>query len=248
MKINKILIRLFFLLLIITPFLYIQRDLIFGKKNKIPDAVEFPYKKVWSIDHTGEPSGIVYHPHFKTLFLVGDEGDLYEIDKTGSSLKEKKLGDSSYEGITCNPVTGLLYIAVEKKEKILEVDPESLEIIREFTLERTFNEKLLLKEKGDGIEGITFVPDKNHSEGGTFYIGNQSDELEDTEDISAIFEIELPLNSSNIKEEKVPIKRYFTPRITDISGLCYDAKNDLLYVICDKMDSLFEITRKGIFP
>ncbi len=41
-------------------------------------------------------------------------------------VKQKRICDADFEGITCDPATGLLYIAVEGEEKIIEMDPGDL--------------------------------------------------------------------------------------------------------------------------
>ena len=80
-------------------------------------VIRFPY--LW-LDEPGfggdidqqdftEPSGIVYHPIRKTLFVVGDEGEITEIQTDGTPLFIESLpGD--LEGITVAPETGLLYV------------------------------------------------------------------------------------------------------------------------------------------
>ncbi|MCX8083232.1 MAG: SdiA-regulated domain-containing protein [bacterium] len=206
-----------------------------------------PLQMVGNIPLSGfnEPSGIVFHSQLKTLFVVGDEGDICEIYPDGTLIKQKRIRNADFEGITYNPSTGLLYIAIEGEEKILEVDPDNFEILREFTIERTFNGKTVLKSGGNGIEGITFVPDKHHPEGGTFYVANQSFDLTDMEDPSAIFEIEVPLKSNSAVNSTAKIIRSFFPGIIDISGLCYDESSGYLYAISDMTDTLFKMTKDG---
>ena len=210
--------------------------------------IVFPHKWLGNVDKIKlrEPSGIVYHPGRGTLFVVGDEGDICEI-KTDGTLVKKVHGQKKrdYEGITCNPATGLLYIAVEGEERILEVDPDTLETNREIVIERTFQGKTLMKAGGQGIEAITFVPTPNHPEGGTFYVANQSFTLTDPEDISAIFEIEVDLTSGGTGETRGKTLRWFSLGVTDMSGLVYDQASDRLYVISDATNTFWEVTRDG---
>lgn len=192
-----------------------------------------------------EPSGIVFHKQRKTLFVVGDEGDICEIQPDGTLIKQKRIRSADFEGITYDPSTGLLYIAIEGEEKILEVDPDNFKVLREFTIERTFKGKMVLKPGGNGIEGITFIPDRYHPEGGTFYVANQGFDLTDMEDPSAIFEVEVPLRSSFNKNATAKIIRFLFPGIIDISDLCYDESSGHLYAISDMTNTLFEITKDG---
>ena len=206
-----------------------------------PLDILFPYEWVGNIDQANfiEPSGIVFHPGRGTLFVVGDEGDICEIQTDGTLVKQKRIRHADFEGITYVPSTGLLYIAIEGEEKIIEINPEDFSVLRAFTVDRTFQGKVVLKAEGQGIEAITFVPDANHPEGGVFYVANQAFDLDSTEDLSAIFEVEVPLKGSSGADSTAKIVRYFTPGVIDLSGLHYDRINDRLYVISDATNTFF---------
>ncbi len=215
-----------------------------GNKSEM---AAFPHKVVSDIDKANfpEPSGICYHPTRKTLFVVGDEGHLGELKTDGTVVKSKLVSNADFEGITCNPATGLLYIAVEGKENILEVDPDSFDVLREFDIERHFNGKLLMNKKGNGIEAITFVPNEKHQHGGTFYVANQANKLDYKDDISAVFEVEVPLKGRE-KTAKAKIKRYFSIGTIDMAALHYDHKTQNLLIVSDEKNSLFEVTQQGV--
>ena len=112
-----------------------------------------PYEWFGNIDKVKfkEPSGIFFHPKSETLFVVGDLGDICEIKTDGTLVRQKHIRDADFEGITYNPATELLYIVVEGEDKILEVDPEKLEVLREFTVPRSFQGKTLIKKGGQGL-------------------------------------------------------------------------------------------------
>ena len=102
-----------------------------GASNQL--GLVLPYKWVGLIDRDrlNEPSGIVYHPTRHSLFAIGDEGDIIELAMDGAALKQAALRPGTdFEAITCDPSTGLLYIAVEGEEQILEVAPQSLAVLR----------------------------------------------------------------------------------------------------------------------
>ncbi|MBT4496283.1 MAG: hypothetical protein HOC74_01090 [Gemmatimonadetes bacterium] len=211
-----------------------------------PLAIVFPYQWGGSIEkgEFNEPSGLVFHPGRGTLFAVGDNGDLGEFGLDGKVVKTQHLGDLDLEGVTCDPATGLLYLIVEGEEKVLEVEPESFAVKREFVLEREFEGKEIMKEGGQGIEGITFAPDARHPEGGVFYIANQAFDLDAVEgDLSAICEVVLPLRSRK-DGGTVGISRYFIPGVIDLSGLHYDAETVLIYAISDSRN-VFLLVRPG---
>ncbi len=169
-----------------------------------PPSIVFPYQWVGDIDKAkfNEPSGICWHSRRKTLFVVGDEGDICEIKTDGTLIKQENIRHLDFEGITHDPSSGLLYIAVEGAESIVQMNPSTFEVLQEFSLPRTFDGKTVLRADDQGIEAITFVPDPDHPEGGTFYVANQALTLTDEHDVSAIFEVELPLRSNDATKSR----------------------------------------------
>ena len=212
-----------------------------------PLGVLFQYQWIGNIDRTKfvEPSGITLHPSRGTLFVVSDEGYIEEIQRDGTPVKQERIRKADFEGVTCDPSTGLLYLAIEGEEKIIEVNPDDFSVTREFAIDRTFQGRTVLKKGGQGIECIAFVPDASHPEGGTFYVGNQSFDLADSEDLSAVFEVEVPLRSCGAGEPTATIIRFLAPGVTDLSGIHYDRASDHLYVISDATNTFLEITRAG---
>jgi len=192
----------------------------------------------------GEPSGICFHVARGTLFVVGDEGDLYEMTTDGDLLQKKHIRDADFEGVTHDPATGLLYVAVEGAETILEIAPDTFQVLREFPMERSFKGKLLLKAGGQGIEAITFAPDKDHPHGGTFFVANQSFSLTNAEDVSAIFEVEVPLKGGTTGSKAI-ILRYIPREVIDLAGLHYDPASDHIFAISDTTNTLFEFEKSG---
>lgn len=209
----------------------------------------FPYEWFGNIDKIKfkEPSGIFFHLKSGTLFVVGDLGDFCEIQTDGTLVRQKHIRDADFEGITYVPATGLLYIVVEGDDKILEVDPEKLEVLREFTVPRSFQGKVLIKKGGQGLESIVFVPDAEHPEGGTFFITNQAFDFKDPEELSAVFQVELPLKSAAAADNNLEAKilRYFSLGVIDLSAIHYDSASNLLYIVSDATNTLFEVTLAG---
>lgn len=222
-----------------------------GANPTDPLSILFPHQWIGDIDQIGfpEPSGIVFHEGRGTLFVVSDEGEVCEMKTDGTPVKEAQLRmewpSSDFEGITYDPATGLLYIAVETVEEILEVDPDDLKIVRQFNIERSFQGKLLMNAEDNGIEAITFVPNPNHPHGGTFYVANQSFTLDNEDDVSAIFELEVPLRDKGAQGGRAKILRWFSLGVTDLSALNYDRATEHLYVLSDANNVLLEITRDG---
>ncbi len=217
------------------------------KKKAAAIPVELPYTWVGNISKTtiAEPSGVTYHPIRRTLFVVDDGGHIHEIRPDGMVIQTKALQARDLEGITTNPTTGWLYAAVEDEEVILEIDPQTLTVHREFKINRTFEGESLLKKGGMGVEAIAFVPDASHPEGGTFWIGNQSFSRKPGGEPSVICEVVVPLLTSKAAKSEANIVRFFEMEFLDISGLAYNAKADSLVLISDTTNLFVELKRDG---
>jgi uncharacterized protein YjiK len=212
-----------------------------------PQPIQLPYKWVGNISPLKkvEPSGITYHPQRRTVFVVGDEGHLYEMRTDGEAVRTEYLKQADLEGITVNPVTGFLYAVVEGEEMVFEIDPQTFRVTRKFTVNRNFAGRELLKKGGMGLEAIVFIPDASHPEGGTFWVGNQSFSLKPGKEPSIICEVVLPLISSKTGEGRGQIIRFFPLSIIDISGLAYDPQRQCLLVMSDTTNLLLEVTLDG---
>jgi len=195
------------------------------------------------IDSQGipEPSGICYHPLRKTLFVVSDEGEVVEMQTDGALVFRQKVpGD--LEGVSVNPETGLLYIVKEGDDVILEFDPEKKEVIRAFPLNRSYNgnPEYIQKQEGydNGIESIQFILDENHSEGGTFYLGNQWDP-------PCVMEVLIPLKSCQEKVCEAHILRVLPLKMDDPAAMHFDSRSGLLNIVSDADNILVEIDLSG---
>ena len=126
---------------------------------------------------------------------------------------------------------------------ILEFDPDRGEVIRRFPINRGFqgNPNFLQKQTDNydnGIESIAFVPDENHPEGGTFYVGNQWDP-------PMIMEVFVPLKSSQAPEAEAKIIRVLPFKMDDPSGMYYDFETKHLNIVSDADNIFVEITLEG---
>lgn len=217
---------------------------------RFSQSIRFPYKWLGppgfggDIDQQNfaEPSDICFHPLRKTLFVVSDEGEIAEIKTDGTPVFNLKIpGD--LEGITVHPQTGLLYIIKEGEDIILEFDPNKKEVTRTFPVNRGYqgNENFLQKQEqgyDNGLESIAFIPNKDHPEGGTFYVGNQWDP-------PCILEIMVPLKSSRTKICEARIIRALPFKLDDPAAMYYDSQKRILNVVSDADNILVEITLDG---
>jgi uncharacterized protein YjiK len=231
---------------LVTPLLLLS----FCAGPRYAPTIRFPYQ--WldvqgfggDIDkqHLREPSGICYHAQRGTLFVVSDEGEVAEIRKDGTPVANY-IVKGDLEGITVVPETGLLYIAVEGVDVILEFDPERGEVPRRFPINREFkgDQKFLqnqVNEFDNGIESLAFVPNPEHPEGGTFYVGNQWDP-------PMIMEVLVPLKSSRAAEAEAKIIRVLPFRMDDPADMYYDPLTGLLNIVDDADNIFVEITLDG---
>lgn len=221
--------------------------LAWGTSCAVP-PIRFPY--LWpgtpgfggdiDVQKIPEPSGICFDGARKILYVVSDEGWLYEITKEGAAISHWRVpGD--LEAVTIDPRTGLLYIAVEGDDVILEFDPQRQAVTRKFPVNREFggNPNFLQKQTrayDNGIEALVFMPNPKHPEGGTFYVGNQWDP-------PMVFEVVVPLKSSRPAEAR--IVRVLPCRIDDPADMYYDPVRKLLNIVSDADNILYEVTLEG---
>ena len=256
---KKILILLLIVIVsVLLIFLLRQTQRFAHKQNPLTGLapMQLPYKSIGNIAPIPmrELSGATYHPQRQTVFVVGDEGDIYEIRTDGGLIRKGLLKQTDIEGITVHPETGFLYAVVEGEEAILEIVPQTFRIARKFRVNRNFEGRELLKRGGMGLEAITFIPNAFHPEGGTFWVGNQSFSLKPGKEPSVICEVVIPLVSSKVtlgtdkagaKTVEGQISRFFSLSIIDISGLAYDRERQCLLVMSDTTNLLQEVTLDG---
>ena len=196
--------------------------------------------------HCRELSGIVFSAERGTLFVVDDEGRLCELQTDGTLIRHKRIRKADLEGITSNPATGLLYAIKEGSATILELHPDSLEVLRRFPAETANGSPLPTGKDGNrGAEAITFVPDTNHPSGGTFYIATQGFRTWLGKIPAAVYEIDVPLHHTDSTGGIAKITKRFEPGITDLSGLHYDSGSGQLLLISDKHNVLMMTTTDG---
>ena len=192
-----------------------------------------------------ESSGLTFHPTRKTLFTVSDDGHVGEFETDGTLVQRRHLLYEDFEGITADPASGLLYVVIEGRDNILEIDPNGLVIRREYDLARSFEGRKLYQLAGDGLEGIAFVPDDSHPEGGTLFVVNRSPKAKDLDDPPLLLEFELPLSSNSNDELEGAILSATRLAVTHLSGLHYDPRADRLLAVSDDNKIMIELTRQG---
>jgi len=197
-----------------------------------------PTLEEWPLEALAEPSGIVYHAQRKSLFVCGDEGDVAEVSVSGKLLKIRNIG-GDLEAITTDPATGLLYVVREGHEIILELRPEDFKITRRFTIDRSFRgDANFLKRGGDGIEGLTFVAEADHAEGGRFFAVNQFDP-------PVLVELQVPLRSAKEKFEVASIVSAHEVASAPLSGIYWSARSRTFQVVSALWKAVYVLDEHG---
>lgn len=109
-----------------------------------------PFKKIYL--SVPEPSDICLHPNGKTLFIVSDNGYLFETDLEGNVLRK-----ADYKGLDCEGVHAdekFVYVVEEFSRKIRVFDIGTLQLQRTVYLEYNGG-------RNSAYEAITFNVAKN---------------------------------------------------------------------------------------
>jgi uncharacterized protein YjiK len=172
-----------------------------------------------------EPSGLAYHPKRGTLFVVGDRGHVAEVTREGDILNKRRLEHADLEGVTVGP-KGLLYAVVEEgPPRILEIDPDTLDVRRDFKVDvKAHGERLVARRANDGLEGLCYVPSER-----AFFALNQDHP-------PRIVRLDLPLGSRDAGKKAKIVE------IVDIAKGVLEWGSDLAY---DARSGHFLVTEAG---
>ena len=163
-----------------------------------------------------EPSGITAYKNH--LYIVSDKnGTVYKCTLKGETLTRTRTKISDLEGITINPNTEEIIIINEAKRAIIKLDFEG-NILKKTKI------KGKQDDKNHGLEGIAFDSSTNR----LFALNEKSPKQ--------LLELSLKGNLKN------KFKLNFSK---DLSGICYDEKNDKLWVISDESNAIYQISKKG---
>lgn len=193
----------------------------------------------WELADFKEPSGIVYHPGRRTLFVCGDEGDVGEVSLEGKLLRSARV-EGDLEAITVVPETGLLYVVREGHEILLELRPQDFKLTRRFNIQRDFaGDDEFLKRGGNGIEGLTFVPDADHPEGGRFFAVNEDDP-------PVLIALDVPLRSLEGKFGEARVANSYNLSVRPLSGLLWLEDTRRFLVASSLWRAVYVVTDKGV--
>lgn len=174
-----------------------------------------------------EPSGLTMTNEGQ-LLIVSDNGRLCKLQNEYLDCTKIKKGD--YEGIAYFNDT--IFIAEEGNDNLLAFN-KKLDLISKMDIPRVYkSEKVLDKESKNGIEGLSFLYEKDNRL--YFSILNQSKKLF-VEDSSAVIIISV---DKSLKKD-AQIEDIIKLGIKDLSGNFYYKGS--LFVISDKTNILIEL-------
>jgi len=170
-----------------------------------------------------EPSGIIYSEKRKSLFVVGDEGHIAEINTSGELIKIKKIPGNScerdFEAVSIDPRNDNLLVLRESLWEIVVIDPENFEI--EYTYKLPGGPKNC-KDEDWGLEALAVIgEDKDKKDWLKILVGKQRYP-------TMIYEFSIPLSQS---EKKPILGKKIKPKIESISDMYYDKENQNLWIL-----------------
>lgn len=183
-----------------------------GKPRKVPEMGACQVINV----RVEELSGLCMTKDSTALWAVGDEGAICKVSFSGVVTPVLKTRLDA-EGITLNPATGDLYIAVEGDQMVCRVKAPDYQ-----TIDTLFFIKEAIEEDFDnnGLEGISFYKDS------LLFVGSQEDALLWT----------CKLDGSIVTRRSLMDE---TSLIEEIAGLCYDPVKNWLWVTDSDACKLF---------
>ena len=155
-------------------------------------------------DFVVELSGLCLSKDNDFLWGVGDNGNLYRINFDGT-YEDHWAHPADMEGITIDPATGDLFLAIEPK-RVYRMSPPYDGKTTLFDVEEAAN------MGNSGIEGIAW-----HN--GDLYLGSQTG--------ATLWKYSV--SGSKLQEKRS--LRDIAPTISEIADLCYDPASDRLWVI-----------------
>lgn len=187
-----------------------------------------------------EPSGAIWHPGLNSFFVNGDDGDLFEINSTGTVSDNWWIG-GDLEGMTyIDSSSSVVYFLNEDTSTIFGFDLAASggtgavngESWNFYGADEP-NGLLYENSGGEGVEGLTWIPDGYHpfgttTMGGVFAVGYQQDgdiyfyEPTSSTTYSFLYELHTPSGSH------------------DLAGLNFDPVTHRMFAVYDSSDLMEE--------
>lgn len=178
-----------------------------------------------------EPSGVAFSPARGTLFVVGDEGSLVEIDPSGKLIARLPMG-GNLEDVALHTPSGRLVLLSEKKGELIVFDPMAGRPTGRFKIDAAALLGEPTVDKNQGFEGLAFRPDATKPGGGVFYLVHQrSPALM----VALVFD---PVKPTGTIGAAAVLSRTKIGDREDLTAVTYDSALDRLFVIADSKDRI----------
>jgi uncharacterized protein YjiK len=179
-----------------------------------------------AVEGVREPSGIALHPGIHHLFVVGDEGTVGELDKSGRTIRVDPVA-GNLEDLTFHPPSGMLVLLVENPPGLVVYDAAAHKEARRIALDTA---GLLGRApeggKARGFEGLAFRAEAGRPGGGAFYLAHQRSPATV---VAAAFD---PLQAATVGKDAV-VGRWPMDPFRHLTAISYDAGRDRFLLIAD---------------
>lgn len=160
-----------------------------------------------------ELSGLCLNQDGSALLSCGDDGNVKTVSFTGE-VTDLWSYDSDMEGVTLDPTTGDIYLAIEGKQEVHRLaapgyDAESLAFAVREAVEDDY--------KNNGLEAVEYYKD------GILFVGSQQDANLWQYTIDGKMQSKVSLSSFS----------------SEIAGMCYEPESDLLWVTDSRNAKIF---------
>jgi len=145
-----------------------------GKAKKATNVDLLGAPEHFPIYAVREPSGVVFVPSAKALYVIGDEGSLARVDLQGNVVAHFPV-KGNLEDVAFHAPSGKLVILNEKKGELLITDPQTGAVGARFTLDVAALLGPAAGGKNEGFEGLAFRPVPGEPGGGIFYLVHQKE-------------------------------------------------------------------------
>ncbi len=186
-----------------------------------------------------EPSGVAFSTVRGSLFVVGDEGSLVEIDPAGKLIATLPMG-GNLEDVALHTPSGRLVLLSEKKGELIVFDPATGQRTGKFRIDAAALLGEASADKNQGFEGLAFRSDPSQPGGGVFYLVHQR---KPALMVALAFD---PLSPSGSLGAASVLSRSKIGDREDLTAVTYDAAIDRLFVIADSKDRIAMLSISGV--
>jgi uncharacterized protein YjiK len=184
-----------------------------------------------------EPSGAAWHAGRGSLFVVGDDGVLAELDAAGKKRRTYEL-EPQLEDVAVHDPSGRLVLVSEAKSELLVFDPAEGRILNRVKLDPATLLQQAPGEKNQGFEGLAFRADASRPGGGIFYLAHQR---------KPSMVVAIQLDAANPPATVAPeaVVGRWPIDAEDLTAVMWSEEMGRLLVLADADDTLLVVSEEG---